>query len=233
MDRTGVDVSVMLNIGWVEEELCCRTNDYILEAASRYSHRLVVFCAIQPAAGEAALREMGRCAGAGARGIGELRPDVQGYDLGDEGVMGPVVERAGEWGLTLLTHASEPVGHAYPGKGSATPDMLYRFLVRFPAQPVVFAHWGGGLPFYALMPEVAKAMDNAYFDTAATPFLYKAQVFPQVLQLVSEDRVLFGSDYPLVSPGRIMRQIHSQKLSRTAEEKILGDNARKLLRAWN
>ncbi len=233
MDRAGVDVSVVLNIDWKSHDLSSRTNDYILEAVSRYPRRLVGFCAIQPTAGEAALLEMERCARAGARGIGEMRPDIQGYDLGDEAVMGAVVRQAEEWGLILLTHASEPVGHHYGGKGSVTPDMLYRFLVRFPEQPIVFAHWGGGLPFYALMPEVAKAMEKAYFDTAATPFLYRAQVFSQVLELVGEDKVLFGSDYPLIPQERVLRQIRSQKLPPAAEAKILGHTAQRVLGLWN
>lgn len=233
MDRAGVDVSVVLNIDWKSHELSSRTNDYILEAVSRYPRRLVGFCAIQPTAGEAALREMERCARAGARGIGEMRPDIQGYDLGDEAVMGALVRQAEEWGLILLTHASEPVGHPYGGKGSVTLDMLYRFLVRFPEQPIVFAHWGGGLPFYALMPEVAKVMEKAYFDTAATPFLYRAQVFPQVLELVGEDKVLFGSDYPLIPQERVLRQIRSQKLPPAAEAKILGHTAQRVLGLWN
>ena len=58
-----------------------------------------------------------RCAEAGLRGIGELHPDMQGYDLGDLDTMAPLMETVREHGLIVTTHSSEPVGHAYPGKG--------------------------------------------------------------------------------------------------------------------
>jgi len=48
---------------------------------------------------------------------------------------------------------------------------------------IVCAHWGGGLPFYALMPEVGKSFTNVFFDTAATVFLYQPQIFEQVSQI--------------------------------------------------
>ena len=49
------------------------------------------------------------------------------------------------------------------------------------------AHWGGGLPFYALMPEVEDSLSNVYFDSAASPFLYDASVFPTVAGLVGRE----------------------------------------------
>jgi hypothetical protein len=86
--------------------------------------------------------------------------------------------------LIFLTHSSEPVGHEYAGKGSVTPDVLYRFVLAFPGLKLVCAHWGGGLPFYALMPEVEKALANVFFDTAATVFLYKPEVFEHVSRVI-------------------------------------------------
>ena len=49
---------------------------------------------------------------------------------------------------------------------------------------VIAAHWGGGLPFYALMPEVREALENVYFDTAASHLLYDATVYRRVIELV-------------------------------------------------
>ena len=104
------------------------------------------------------------------KGIGELRPDMQLFDFRDDIVMEPIIEVMRKHKLILVTHVSEPVGHDYPGKGTITPDILYPFFAAFPDLTVVCAHWGGGLPFYALMPEVKKAMSNVFFDTAASPF---------------------------------------------------------------
>ena len=229
MDEDGVDSSVVLNLGWVSHELCVETNDYILESVSRYPGRLIGFCTIQPKAGDAGIIELERCAEAGIRGVGEMRPDVQGFDLTDEAAMKSVVEVAVKHNLIFLTHASEPVGHQYLGKGSITPDILYSFIAKFPSLKVVCAHWGGGLPFYALMPEVSEALANVFFDTAATPFVYHRQIFEHTMYLVGIDEVLFGSDYPLLSQKRVMEQVKSLSLPELAKEMILGANAERLL----
>jgi len=230
MDEANVDCSVALNIGWVSHELCVKTNDYILDSVSHYPKRLVGFCSIQPKAGDAAIAELERCAQAGARGIGEMRSDIQDFNLGDKALMKPLVDVAMTHDLILLTHSSEPVGHKYVGKGSITPDILYSFVTEFPDLKLVCAHWGGGLPFYALMPEVASALTNVFFDTAATIFLYQAQIFEQVTDIMGSDKILFGSDYPLISQDKIISQINSLDTRKEDKDNILGDNAQKLLK---
>ena len=229
MDEAGIDLSVVLNIGWVGHELCVKTNDYILDSVSRYPTRLVGFCAIQPGAGDAAIAELERCAKAGVKGIGELRSDMQGFDLADKKTMKPLVDAALKHDLILLTHSSEPVGHEYSGKGSINPDILYSFITTFPNLKIVCAHWGGGLPFYALMPEVAKALANVFFDTAATVFLYKPEIFEQMSHIIGSDKILFGTDYPLMHQNRVLAQIQSSQLPEQDKARILGANAQKLL----
>jgi predicted TIM-barrel fold metal-dependent hydrolase len=229
MDEAGIDLSIVLNAGWVSHELCVKTNDYILDSVSRYPTRLIGFCAIQPGAGDAAIAELERCAKAGAKGIGELRSDVQGFDLTDKKTMKPIVYAVLKHDLIFLTHSSEPVGHEYSGKGSITPDILYSFITAFPSLKLVCAHWGGGLPFYALMPEVAQALANVFFDTAATVFLYKPEIFEQVSYIIGSDKILFGSDYPLMSQNRVIAQVQSAQLTKEDKAKILGANAQKLL----
>jgi predicted TIM-barrel fold metal-dependent hydrolase len=227
MDKDGVNISVIANFGWTTHELCVETNDYILESIARYPNRLVGFCAVQPNSYEAAISEIERCAQAGIRGVGEMRPDIQLFDLSDEVFMAPLAEVMRKYKLVLLTHASEPVGHTYPGKGTVTPETLYPFIASFPDLPIVCAHWGGGLPFYALMPEVKQAMANVYFDTAASPLLYNPQVYSQVVQLVGGDKVIFGSDYPLLAQSRLLNELRSLNLPE--EKLILSGNAQKLL----
>jgi len=229
MDKDGVDISVILNIGWTTHELCRETNDYIIDAVSRYPERLVGFGAVQPNSPKAAVAEIERCARVGIKGMGEMRPDVQLFDLGDEMVMSPLVEVLQEHCLPLLLHASEPLGHDYSGKGLVFPDMIYPFITSFPDLTIVCAHWGGGLPFYALMPEVKKALGNVYFDSAASPFLYTPEVYRQVIQLVGADKVLFGSDYPLLAPRRLLKEIDSLGLDGEEKELLLAGNALRLL----
>ena len=229
MDKEGVDISVITNIGWTTHELCVETNDYILESITRYPNRLIGFGAVQPLSYEAAIAEIERCVSGGIHGIGELRPDVQLVDLSDSQVITPFMETIRKHRLVLLTHTSEPIGHKYPGKGSITPHLLYPLITTFPEVSIVCAHWGGGLPFYALMPEVKRAMKNVYFDTAASPFLYSPQIYRQVTQLVGDDKVLFGSDWPLLSPGRLLNEINSLNLPKETKDLILAGNAQKLL----
>lgn len=229
MDRDGIDISVVLNIGWGKNELCIETNDYILESVARYPHRLVGFGAVPPRLSQSALAEIERCARGGMRGIGEMRLDRQLADLKDAVKIKPLIEKISEHNLIFLTHASEPVGHQYPGKGAITPDRLYPIITGFLDLTIVCAHWGGGLPFYALMPEVKKAMSNVFFDTAASPFLYRPQIYQQVVQLVGADKILFGSDYPLMAPSRLLKEIKSLDLPAETERLILSGNAQRLL----
>jgi predicted TIM-barrel fold metal-dependent hydrolase len=229
MDEASVDISVILNIGWTTHELCVETNDYIIDAVSRYPRRLVGFCAVQPNSPKAAVAEIERCAKAGIRGVGEMRPDVQLFDLGDEMIMAPLAEVLKERKLILLLHSSEPIGHDYPGKGIMFPDVIYPFITSFPDLTIICAHWGGGLPFYALMPEVKKAMGNVYFDSAASPFLYTPGVYQQVIKLVGADRVLFGSDYPLLTQSRLLDEIETLDMPEETKNLVLAGNALRLL----
>jgi len=230
MDKAGIDVSVVVNLGWMTHELCAETNDYILESIARYPKRLIGFCTVQPQSVEAAIGEIERCVESGARGIGELRPDIQLLDLEDESIVSPLVAVMKKHRLILLTHASEPAGHDYPGKGIMTPDVLYPFISGHPEVTIVCAHWGGGLPFYALMPEVKKALHNVYFDTAASPFLYQPRIYSLVSELVGADKILFGSDYPLMPQARLIQEINSAALAEEEKDLILSGNARRLLK---
>lgn len=229
MDADGVDVSVALNFAWTTRQICARTNDYIMESVARYPGRLVGFCTVPLRFPDFAVREIERCASGGIRGVGELRPDPRPLLLGGVEEMQPLVEEMVSRGLVCLTHASEPVGHRYPGKDVQRPEVLYRLITAFPELKLVCAHWGGGLPFYALMPEVKRAMANVFFDTAASPFLYTSNVYTRVAQLVGADKVLFGSDNPLLPPRRLIKEVQSLDLPEVSKKAILGGNAARLL----
>ena len=210
MDKDRVDRSVAMGIGWTDPGLAREVNDYIIESVRNYPDRIIGFCSVNPAWGELAAREVERCARAGLVGIGELHANTQGFDIGDTDTMRPLLEVANDYSLAITTHTSEPVGHLYQGKGHTTPDVTMRFIENARAYPnvkIVCAHWGGGLPFYALMPEVKDALQNVWFDTAASPFLYSQEVFSIVANLVGADKILLGSDFPLIRFRRIRSQI--------------------------
>ena len=229
LDEAQIDAAVAMGIGWADRQMAMESNDYIIESVNRLPNRLAGFCSVNPAWGEDALREVERCARHGLKGIGELHPDTQGFDLGSKEALAPLMQVARELGLIVLTHSSEPVGHLYPGKGRTTPDVLYRFIKNFPENIIVCAHWGGGLPFYSLMPEMAGVLRNVYYDTAASPLLYKEEVFHTVVELTGSDRILFGTDFPLIAHRRLLEQIETSPLSGMDTRKILGNNAQSLL----
>jgi uncharacterized protein len=229
MDSDEVDVSIIVNYAWSTHELCVETNDYILESVARYPKRLIGFTAVADYNSEKSLFEMERCARGGSRGIGELRPDIQPPGFNDKELLEPFAALLCKYKLILLTHSSEPVGHTYPGKGKATPDVLLSLIGAFPGITTVCAHWGGGLPFYSLMPEVKNALVNTYFDTAISPFLYQPEVYRQVSRIIGADKILFGSDYPVMSPGRIIKEINASGLSEKEQNSVLSGNACRLL----
>lgn len=229
MDKTGVDVSVALNFAWQSHDLCVETNDYMMEAVTRYPNRVIGFCSVQPKAGDKALRELERCHKNSIRGVGEMRPDDQGFDITDTEAMHTLMELTQSLDMVLLLHASEPVGHEYPGKGGTTPEKLYKFIKAFPNQKVVLAHWGGGLPFYTLMPEVARLLSNTYFDTAATQFLYHHDIFYHVSGIVGANKILFASDYPLITQARALASVRILNIPLEEQALILGKNAEALL----
>lgn len=229
MDEEGIDRAVVMNANWSSLELVQETNDHILDSVARYPKRLVGFCSLPPTSNEDRITELERCIKAGIRGIGEMRPEFQGLKQGDEPVLDPVIEIALRHKLMLCIHASEPVGHEYPGKYTFTPDKIYRLILRHPELTIILAHWGGGMPFYALMPEVKTAIKNTYVDTSASPYLYTPDIYRHVIDLMGADKILFGSDFPLMPPSKVLNQIHPLELDAGDKELILHGNAERLL----
>lgn len=230
MEDSGVDRSVVTGFCWSDPELCALHNDYLLESASRYPDRLIVFLSLPLSDPERSRRELERGIEEGAKGVGE----VAFYDR----EMSPKdLERARETfeimqrhGIPLLLHANEPLGHSYPGKGATPLGSFYGLILSFPDLPIILAHWGGGLPFYELMPEVARAASKVYYDTAASPFLYSKKIYSVACQVVGSQKILFGSDFPLISPRRYFEELREADLTPEDRANILGLNLLRLLR---
>ena len=140
-------------------------------------------------------------------------------------VLRRVMGLAAEAAVPVVVHASEPVGHDYPGKGATTPDRLLLLARAFPEVAFIFAHFGGGIPFYALMPEVADSLSNVYFDSAATPYLYRPEVYAVSATTAGADRILFGSDFPLIGQGRALSGARKGGLNDADIACVLGGNA--------
>jgi len=229
MDSAGVDLSVALGYGWTDQDAARLSNDYLLSTAIDHPGRIIPFCSVDPGWGVEAVKEAERCLVAGARGIGELHADTQNWSPEDAEGMRRVAGLAMEAAIPVVVHASELIGHDYPGKGATTPDRLLRLATAFPEVAFIFAHFGGGLPYYALMPEVTESLSNVYFDSAATPYLYRPEVYAVSAIATGADRILFGSDFPLIRQGRAIRGVREGNLSDADMDRVLGANVTDLL----
>ncbi len=228
MDASGVERAVLCPFPWTTPSCCAENNDYLLETARAHPDRFIPFAVINPAHGGEALAEARRCLEAGARGLGELHAQPQGFDLLDEALLAPVVELAMEYDAPLLIHVNEPVGHVYPGKGPVTPEVIYRFVLAFPDVKLILPHWGGGLPFYELMPEVAEACRNVWYDSAASPFLYRPSIYRLASEAAGPHKILFATDYPLLPYPRTLADAAEGMGDDPAREAIMGGNAARL-----
>ncbi len=219
MDAAGVDVCVARGFAWSDADDIARHNDYLLECAARSDGCIIAFTTINMASA-AAEAEIARCAQAGARGLGELRPDNQGWQLG--GAEGErLAAAAGEHGLILLLHVTEDGGHEYPGKRGCSPAAFREFARRHADLALVGAHLGGDAYRGADPPA-------AYVDTAAQPFLYKGSEAGAALAAVPADRLLFGSDYPLISQERALDELRAAVAGERLDRALQG-NAEALL----
>ena len=82
---------------------------------------------------------------------------------------------------------------------------------------------------YALMPEVRKILARTYLDTAASPYLYSPAIFDIACRIMGPERILFGSDFPLLRLDRYLKELDKAGLEEPTIDLILGGNLEKLL----
>jgi predicted TIM-barrel fold metal-dependent hydrolase len=227
MGRAGIDRSISFGFAFSDNGLCHHCNEYVLDMANK-NPALIPFIVVNPAAGEVAYREARDGLERGAMGIGELMPDGQGFAVDDLTLFAPLMELARTYNAALMLHVNEPVGHDYRGKGRYGPQAAYRLASHYPQNRIILAHWGGGLPFYELMPEVRSTLGNLYYDTAASFFLYEEAIFRHVIAWAPH-KVLFGTDYPLVGQKRFLQRVRNCGLMPEALEAVLGGNVLSVL----
>ncbi len=227
MDAAGVDASVVVGWPWRSNELCAEHNDYLAVSVELWPERLVWLGIVNPVA-DGAMPEINRCIELGARGFGEINADGQGFHWSKPAPWTASMARIAEAGLPVMVHTSEPAGHRYPGKGTAHPDELLAAVDAVPGLRWVMAHWGGGLPFYELMPEVRAACMSVAYDSAATSFLYDPTIFCAVIDLVGIEKVVFGSDWPVLAQGKLLQIVRSLPLSDDERAMVLGQNAARI-----
>ena len=229
MDKNRVDQSVVFGFPWKNSAVFKPHNDYIMEMVQKYPDRLIGFGCFEPC-GKDAVSEADRCITAGVSGIGDLAFYHNGIDESALDRLAPIMELCAGRDLPVLIHTNEPVGHDYHGKTPITMAQIYRLIKRFPGNKIVLAHWGGGIFFFGLLKkEVKESFKNVYFDTAASPYLYDSKIYQIAGNIIGVDKILFGSDYPLLPPPRYFSEMAQAGLTKIQLGKISGENARQLL----
>ena len=228
MDAEGVDRAVVFGFPWRQAKRFKRHNDYIMETVAAYPERLIGLACFDAVHPEAAA-ETRRCLDGGLAGAGELAFYEEGITAASLAKLAPTMDVCRESGLPVMLHTNEPVGHHYPGKAPNTLRQIYDLVRRFPDNRIILAHWGGGIFFYHLLKkEVKDVLRHVYFDTAATPYLYDAAIWSTACAIVGADRILFGTDFPLLSPERYLKEIEAAGVSPEDRQQIMGANAARL-----
>ena len=229
MDEQDVDKSVVFGFPWQKSETFREHNDYIMMAVAKYPERLVGLCCFDPANKES-IEEANRCIDGGLSGIGELAFYQSEIDDVALDHLAPIMQLCQNKDLPVLIHTNEPVGHMYPGKAPNTLKQIYNLVKRFRDNRIVLAHWGGGIFFYNLLKkEVKETFKHVYLDTAASPFLYDPSIYNYAADIIGTEKVLFGSDFPVLKPSRYFDEMGKAGLSKDQIESICGRNAEKLL----
>ncbi len=229
MDESGVDQAVVFGFPWVDMDLIRRNNDEVWDFHQRHPNRIFPFAVLSARGVEADCLEAERTITHGFAGIGELAMYHGGWTAENLEAIAPCFDLAEKTGTPVMIHVNEPVGHSYPGKIPVDFQELLRLITACPDLNFILAHFGGGIFFYGLMPEVGKILSNTYFDTAAAPFLFDARIFEVACRILGPEKIVFGSDFPLLSLPRYLTELDKIQLDETVREAILGKNILKLL----
>lgn len=184
--------------------------------------------------------ELGRLARAGVRGV-KIHPPYQGADIDDPRFL-RILERAGELGLTVVTHAGLDVG--LPGARQATPEKLLRAVQAAGPVRLVLAHMGGWrcwqdverlLPGTGVYVDTSFSLgpmtplDDGYYPDEASLERLGEEAFLRMIRLFGADHVLFGTDSPWEAQAAEVDRIKNLPLTLQEKAAILGNNAAEIL----
>jgi uncharacterized protein len=154
----------------------------------------------------------------------KLHPLFQGISLADPRLWENLEAMQGEF--VILTH----VGEGGEGSERCTPDMLVELVERFPDLDLIAAHFGG----YRLLDEAEEKILGlpVCIDTSWPPGL--ASIDPDRVRGIVEkhgaDKILFGSDWPIVDPADDVAALRALDLGEEATAAIAGGNLLRMLR---
>jgi len=237
MDRDGIEKVLLQGWYWENRDTAHRQNEWHAKWIEQFPDRLLACMAIHPDMEDLEITlKAGEAWGAVA--VGECLPQIQSKAGWQNPGWAKILNWTSGRGWPLTLHVTEPVGHEYPGRVETCLMETIQVIKDYPEQKWILAHWGGGLPFYSMNKRIRKALDRVWFDTAASPLLYDERVWKSLCGIIGPERILFGSDFPLLvypsaqgSPGwqLLLEELHGCGLSRTEVESIASKNLARLL----
>jgi predicted TIM-barrel fold metal-dependent hydrolase len=206
-------------------------NSVVATACRDHPDAFVGFGSVDPHKGERAVAELDEIADLGLAGV-KLHPSLQAFAPDDERYW-PIFERCQELGLACLFHTgTSGIGAGRPGGQGirldySRPIRLDAPAAAFPELRVVAAHFGW--PWHLEMLAIAAHKTNVYLDISGwAPRYIPAEVVRELAGRL-QDRFLFGSDYPFISPERCLSELEELELAPQVMEKLLRGNAEALL----
>ena len=209
------------------------SNDLVAEAVRRWPDVFVGFAGIDPWKGPAAIEETERCIGElGMCGL-KFHPGRQAF-FPDDRRFYPLFERAAELGAIALFHtgmmaagAGTPGGRGLKLEYNRPLPYLDNLAADFPTLKIVSAH--PGWPWMDEQLALARHKANVYLDLSGWSPKYFPPALTQMANTLLRDRVLFGSDYPFITPERWLADFADAPFRDEVRPRILHDNAARLL----
>lgn len=207
-------------------------NEEIAEDCAKHSDVLIPFASIDPHKGRAAVREARRLVEQyGVRGF-KFHPSIQGF-APDDRLAYPLYQAIEELGAVALFHTGQTgIGARVRGGGGirlkySNPMLVDDVAVDFPDLRIILAH--PSFPWQDEALAVATHKEHVHIDLSGwSPKYFPPQLVRYANSLL-QDKVLFGSDYPVITPDRWLTDFAALDLKDTVRPKILKDNAARLL----
>jgi predicted TIM-barrel fold metal-dependent hydrolase len=208
------------------------SNEEVAESAAEHADVAIPFASVDPSRGRMAVREARRLIeDFGVRGF-KFHPIVQAFYPNDPAVY-PLYEVVAEARLPALFHTGQTgIGAGMPGGGGlrikyANPIHLDDVAADFPDMPIVMAH--PAVPWLDEQLSVALHKPNAFIDLSGWSPKYFDPKLVQYANTLLKDKVLFGSDHPIIQPDRWLAEFEKLPIKPEVRPLILKKNAVKLL----
>lgn len=208
------------------------SNEEVADLAAEHGDVVIPFASIDPARGRAGVNAARRLiADHGVRGF-KFHPNTQAF-FPDDRVAYPLYEVIEEAGLIALFHTGQTgVGARTRGGGGirlkySDPMHVDDVAVDFPDLKIVLAH--PSFPWQEEALAVATHKPNVYIDLSGWSPKYFPPILVQYANSLLRDKVLFGSDFPVITPERWMRDFADLPIKPEVRDKIMKRNAAALL----